>query len=332
MAKTKKTETTADQNAEKTVNESAERHGIPTMGERPAPSRGPSGVIERHRRKHVPNAAKVKDGDRPVIDMPPETQEKFVDFARTKVIFDRVEAKKKSLQKEVSSEIWDEYVKALWTSKCQPTNPNIEAKLDGRLEATGQFIVSSGSKIKIDMPETGDGEEPEDALIRGLVNAGVSPHNAERLVSNEVSFVPTWTLNFTDLMRGEVKDGKINAPSQTQSSAAEILFCAINGEDLEGKPVSDSGRIELLKKIPPQGWDAIRADVDKRTTYYPILVDSKDFLDRACNYADSLEELHGVLTVFSPTSYCQRVVFAPGDSEATKNAKMVSAAKVIINE
>lgn len=306
-----------------------ERHSIPTMGERKG---GPSSVINRHKRKLTPTSTKVKDAERPVVKISEITQAKFVDFACTKSIFDLVEEKKKVQQKEVSSEIYEKYVDSLWTAKCQPMNPNIEALSGDKVDATGQFIVSAGSKIKIDMQETMEDEEPEDALVRSLVAAGVSPHNAESLVSSEVSFVPTWSLGFTDLMRGEVREGKLNAPTQAQSSAAEILFCAINGEDLDGNPVSDAERIRLLSGISSEGWTALKEDVDHRTTYSPILVDSKDFLDRVCRYADSRDELRGILTVFAPTYYCQRIAFAPNDTDTSKKSRMISEAKEIVNK
>jgi hypothetical protein len=322
--KSKKTE------AAEVASEPSVRHSIPAMGERT--KGGPSSVIQRHKRKHTPSAAKVKDSERPVVEISESTQAKFVKFSCTKQVFDLVEETKKIQQKEVSSEIYEKFVDSLWISKCQPANPNIVAKMDGKIDATGQFIVSAGSKIKIEMPECEDDEEPEDALVRGLVNAGVSPHNAESLVSSEVSFVPNWSLGFTDLMRGEVREGKINAPTQTQSSAAEILFCAINGEDLDGNQIGDDKRLKLLGSISAEGWEALKSDIDKRTTYFPILVDSKDFLDRVCRYADSRDELRNILAVFSPTYYCQRVVFAPNDSEASKKSRMVTEAKSIVTK
>lgn len=313
------------------VSNDSVRHSIPAMGERTAPSAAPSSVIDRHRRKFKPTSKPVKDSERPVIDIPQSTQSKFIDFACTKEVFDLVEKQKKTQQADVSSEIYESFVDALWRSKCQPANPNIEARTSsGKVDATGQFIVASGSKIKISMPEANDGEDPEDALVRGLVNAGVDPANAERLVSSEVSFVPSWTMSFTDMMRGEVKEGKINAPNPTAASAAEILFCAIQGEDTGGNPIDEKGRIELLKKISGDGWISLKSDIEKRTVYVPILVDSKDFLDRVCGYAESREELRSILAVFSPTHYCQRVVFAPNDSESSKKSRMVAEAKAVI--
>lgn len=305
----------------------AVRHGIPTMGERTG---RPSSVIERHRARLKPSPS-TKEPERPVIDIPADVQARFVEFARTKEIFDLVEEQKKVQQKDVSSDIYERFVDAMWQAKCQPKNPNIEARGDsGVVDATGQFIVSAGSKIKIDMPEAMDGEEPEDALVRGLVNAGVEHSNAIRLVEEEVSFVPSWTLSFTDLMRGRISEGKIAEPTETQRSAAEVLFCAINGEDLEGNELDERGRIKLLAEITREGWSAIGREIKDRTSYFPTLADSKGFLDRACGYAGSRDELRGILTVFSPTYYCQRVVFAPNDSAGSKKARMVAEAKEII--
>jgi hypothetical protein len=326
MAKSKKSETKIESETVK----GSERHSIPTMGER-RPSPKGSSVIDRHRRKLKPTTKSFKDSERPVIALSPSTQDKFVDFSCIKEIFDLVEKDKKQQQSEVSSEIYERFVDALWIGKCQPANPNIEAKnASGVVDAKGQFIVSAGSKIKINMPETKEGDEPEDTLISSLINAGVNPANAERLVANEVSFVPSWSLNFTDLMRGEVREGKINAPTQTQKSAADILFCAINGEDLEGNEIGDRERLTLLSSISNDGWIALKADIDKRTVYVPVLVDSKDFLDRVCSYADNRDELRAILAVFSPVYYCQRVVFAPGDSETVKKGRMLDKAKVIV--
>ncbi|NBT36201.1 MAG: hypothetical protein EBT03_11835, partial [Betaproteobacteria bacterium] len=261
----------------KTDSKADVKHSIPMAGERK------SSVIDRLRKKVKPNTRSVKDSERAVIELDRDTQAKFINYACSKELFDLVEAQKSQQQKEVSSEIYERFVDALWRSKSQPQNPAIKAETSsGRVDAEGTFIVSGGSKIKVNMPETRDDESPEDALIRGLVDVGVSLSNAERLVTSEVSFVPQWSLNFTDMMRGEVKGGKIAPPTPTQMTAAEILLCVINGEDLEGNELDSKKRSEMLKGITDDGWFAIKANVEGRTTYFPTLVDSADFLDRIC--------------------------------------------------
>lgn len=300
------------------------KHSVPmAAGRRPS-------VIDRQRAKVKPNTKAVKDSDRAVIEIDEETQQKFIDFACSKEIFDLVEAQKTAQSKDVAAAVYEKFVDVLWRSKSQPQNPAIKATSGGRLDAEGQFIVSGGSKIKINMPETMEDEQPEEALVRGLIELGLPQSNAERLVNTEVSFVPQWSLSFTDLMRGEVKSGKINPATPTQMSASEILFCAINGEDLDGNEVDGVGRLKLLSSITADGWFALQTNVKGRTSYFPTLVDGPDFLDRVCNYADSREDLSAILTVFTPVYYCSRVKFAVSDSAEGKKERMLEEAEAII--
>jgi hypothetical protein len=309
----------------KAETESSAKHSVPMGGERK------SSVIDRLRKKVKPNTRSVKDSDRAVIELDRETQARFISYACSKELFDLVEAQKSQQQKEVSSDIYDRFVDALWRTKSQPQNPSIKAVTStGKVDAEGTFIVSGGSKIKVNMPETREDETPEEALIRGLVDVGVRLANAERLVTSEVSFVPQWSLSFTDMMRGEVKAGKIVPPTPTQMTAAEVLLCVINGEDLEGNELDAKSRSEMLKSITDDGWFAIKANVEGKTTYFPTLVDSADFLDRVCGYADSREELGAVLTVFNPVYYCSRVKFAVSDSVEDKRERLAEEAKSVI--
>lgn len=306
------------------------KHAIPTAGERT--SKGGSRVMDRLRQKVKTNKKTVKDSDRPVIDIDHETQVKFIEFACTRELFNLVEARDKAQSSEVVSDIYEKYVDALWSAKTRPQNPSIEAKDSrGKLDAEGKFIVSGGSRIKIDMPEVQEDELPEDALIRGLMELGVSKANAESLVSTEVSFTPQFVLNFTDLIRGEMKANKITPPTSIQMSAGEVLLCVINGEDLEGNPLTEKSRAEMLKAISSDGWEALKNNVDTRTTYYPVLVDADGFLDNVCNYASSREELGLILTVFKPVKYCNAVKFAVSDDAEAKKERMMDMSRFLLD-
>lgn len=307
------------------------KHSIPTAGERGRATT--SKVMDRLRQKVKPNKKTVKDADRPVIDIDHETQVKFIEFACTRELFNKVEARDKAQSSEVVSEIYEKYVDGLWESKTRPQNPSIEARDSrGKLDAEGKFIVSGGSRIKIDMPEVHEDEQPEEALIRGLVELGVSNENAESLVSKEVSFTPQFVLNFTDLIRGEMKSNKIVPPTQIQMSAGEVLLCVINGEDLEGNRLTEKTRLEMLKCISSDGWEALRMNVDAKTTYVPILVDADGFLDSVCNYASSREELGLILTVFKPVKYCNAVKFAVSDSAEAKKERILEASRSLLDD
>jgi hypothetical protein len=306
-------------------------HAVPTAGDRETPVRKTSKVIDRFKSKVKPNTKEVKPADRPVVDIDEETQEKFINFAATKELFDIFEADKKAQTEGVYSAIMDRYKASLWKSKSQPKNPAIKVlNKQGKVEAEGLFIVTVGSKIKINMPEVGEEEAPEDVMIRSLVDLGVSQTNAENLVSNEVSFVPQWSLNFTDMLHGVYSEGSLKPASDLQISASEILFQVINGLDEDGNVLSDKSRVDMLKKITESGWSAIKENVDSHTKYFPQLVDGAKFLDRVCNYANSFEELNAIMTMFVPVHFCRSVKFAVSDSHETKVERLIDEARAKI--
>ena len=307
-------------------------HAVPTAGDRDVPVRKTSKVIDRFKSKVKPNTKEVKPADRPVVDIDEETQQRFVTFAATRELCDIFEADKKSQTDSIYSAIMDRYKNSLWKSKSQPKNPAIKIlNKDGKVDAEGLFIVTVGSKIKINMPEVGEEESPEDVMIRTLVDLGVSVNNAENLVSNEVSFVPQWSLNFTDMLHGVYSEGKLQPSNEVQVAASEILFQVINGMDEDGNPLSPKSRVEMLKKITEDGWHSIKSNVDSHTKYFPQLVDGSKFLDRICNYANTFEELNAIMTMFVPVHFCRSVKFAVSDSHDLKIERLMNEARSAIS-
>lgn len=314
--------------------ENVEKLSIPMGGEREdsVPKVKHSKVVDRFRAKAKPIETK-KVTDRPVIDIDDETKEKFVEFAATKELFDAFEESKKRQTADLYESIFDRYKAVLWRNKTQPKNPSIKVeKADGRLEAEGQFIVQVGSKIKINMPPVGEEQLPEEVLFRSLVDLGVNKDNAERLIEKEVSFVPQWSLNFTDMLHGVMVEGKLQPASDEQISASEILFQVMNGQDEDGNDLTPKTRLDMLKKITEEGWVLLHQNIQNHTRYFPQLVDGAGFLDRVCNYAESMEELDSILTVFQPVHFCQRVKFACSDTPETKLDRLLSEAKATLTK
>lgn len=307
-------------------------HSIPMGGERDVAPRKHSKVIDRFRTKVKPATKEIKADSRPVIDIDDETKAKFVDFAATKELFDIFEESKKEQTSVIYGSIFEKYKDVLWKTKMQPKNPAIKVnKKDGSLEAEGQFIVQVGTKIKINMPSVGEDELPEDVLMKSLVDLGVKKSNAARLIENELSFVPQWSLNFTDMLHGVMLDGKLQPASDSQISASEVLFQVINGQDEDGNNLDSKSRVDMLKQISEEGWVLIRQNVENHTKYFPQLIDGANFLDRVCNYAETREELDSILTVFCPVHFCQRVKFACSDTEAEKKARLLAEAESAIS-
>lgn len=287
----------------------------------PMPNRPKASVIDRFKAKTAPTTAKVKEDDRPVVALDSETEEQFVQFAAASEIYSLAEERKKSLSTPLTEVIFDKYVDCLWNSKRQPQNPNIKAKVDGRLEATGMFVISTGARIQVPMPKANEGEPLEDAMIRNLTEIGLSRTNAASFVTNEVSFVPAWNLNFTEALQSS---------EDIQREAAEILFCVINGEDAEGNVLDATSRLKTLQAISESGWECLKEKIIGNATYVPSLVDGNGFLDRVCNYVDSREELGRLLSLFKPTKGYRSVKFAVSDNETVKNQRLWSEAKTVI--
>ena len=328
MSKTSKASKTTSKTTEKTD----VVHAVPMAGDRESPSPAKkSKLIDVFKSKVKPTTKEVKTSDRPVVDIDEETQQKFVTFAATRELCDMFEASQKSQTEEIYSTIMDKYKQALWSSKSQPKNPSIKVvNSEGRLDAEGLFMVIAGSKIKINFPVPAEEESPEEAMLRGLVDLGVGLENSKNLIANEVSFVPQWNLNFTDLLYGRFSEGKLEPANDVQISASEILFQVINGIDEEGNALSDRAKIDMLKGIGSEGWVSIKQNVESHTKFYPQLVDGTKFLDRICNYADSYEELCAILKMFSPIHFCRSVKFAVSDTPDIRNDRLMGEARATI--
>jgi hypothetical protein len=325
MAKTKKKVDSVE-----TVDSVDSKHSIPMAGERPAKT---SRVVDRFRKKAKPNTKEVKDNDRPIMQIDEETQHRFVSFAATKELFDIFEESKKEQTDELYSTLFRTWKSTLWKNKSQPITPKIIAKNElGKVDAEGQFIIQTGSKIKINMPSVGEDESPEEVLTMALVNAGLNQPSAERLVEQEVSFVPQWSLNFTDLLHGVMEKNKLQPASDLQIGSSEALFQVINGEDADGNPLASKDRLDMLKSITEDGWNALKFNVEKHTSYFPSLVDSASFLDRVCGYCNSPEELDAVLLVFKPVNFCSHVKFGVSDSSVDREQRMQDKAKAIVRD
>lgn len=305
------------------------RHSVP-MADRPAKSKT-SKFINTMKGKATPTSPKVKNDDRPVVEISEEMQQQFVKFAALKTLFDTFESAKKSNTSELYSSIMNSYQESLWTGKSKPKNPAIKVKnKDNRPDAEGIFIVSTGSKIKINMPPLQENEDPEEAMLRGLIDLGVSRNNAENLIEKEVSFVPQWNLNFTDLLYGSFSEGKLKPATEVQISASEALFSAINGLDEDGNELTSKQRIDLLKTITDEGWFSVKNAVD--TKYFPKLLDGDNFLDRVCNYANSIEELKSILTMFVPVHFLSHTKFGISDTADVRKGRLIDEAVINIRE
>lgn len=308
------------------------KHSIPVPVVSEAPMLNVDDLINQYRPSVAPTTGTKSVKDRPVIDLDESTQKDFVSFAAAKIVLDDAKANHESKYKQVVEEVFDRWVDVLWETKTQPENPSIKAYIKGRLEATGLFTISTGGTMKIDMPAVQQGEPMERAMIRGLVERGVSEANAGRLVKQEISFVPQWEIDLTDMMRGVMKSGKLTPSTDVQKNAAGVLFLAIQGNGPDGRPLTPEGRLALLQGISEIGWAALQTNLRDNTTYAPMLKDGDTFLDRVCGYAENREELGCILGMFKPVRSMRSVEFAVSDNAEDRRSRLVEEAKEMVRE
>lgn len=310
--------------SQKTKTKKSDKPSVPTAGDG-APTKKLS-LAARFAKKSKPTTTAVKKKDRAVMEIPKEIAKKYAEYAPTKALFDLFEARNKTEKAQLNEDLWAEWIKLLWHKKSQPQNPKIVVKNDhGEVDCEGMFQITTGSKIKIDMPPVGDDEEPDEVFAQALIDLGVEADDAVELVEREIDFTPIWTCNFTTLMHGEFGNDFTPA-TDNQKAVGERLFLALMGQDEEGNELDAKGRAKLLADIPDEGWDALQEHVSDNTKYGVQLVDPGSFLDRVCNYAHSEDQLAAILSMITPLYFMTRTKAFVSDDPAAKADRLIEEA------
>jgi hypothetical protein len=275
-------------------------------------------LAERFRAKAKPETKTVKAADRPKLDPTPELIELFKEYAPLKQIFDLVTERNEREKKAINKLVWAEYLKVLWQKKSQPKNPAIEVKGDnGKVDITAMYQVNTGSKIKVNMPPTEEGQEPDEVLVEALVDAGLEPEDAISLVQKEIDFTPRWSLDLTELLTSK---------NDIERGAAEKFFIFAQREDENGEPIAPDAPLVLT----PEEWGYIGNHINARCKFDARLTDGDNFLDRVCDYVHSQEQLGTVLTFITPLAFINRTKFGVNDNPADRNDRLIEKAASIL--
>jgi len=305
------------QTSKKTTDKKKKKQSIPAAGDGP-PTTKPN-VLARFAKKSKPKAKSVAKKDRPKLDLPKDVQEAFLNYAPLKRITDLFETRRKQEAAELADEILEHYIELLWAKKKRPDTPVIEARgEDGKVDSTGQFLVQQGSFLKVNMPEVGDDEEGDKIFVQALVDLGLQKDDAENLTEKELDLTPQWAIPLTTLIRG----------SGETASAASKLFCWLQGEDEEGNEI-DPDEPLVLSAAERQ---SLGEYVDENATYNPQILEPSNFLDRVCDYANTVEQVKAILTMIRPRFYVTRTKFGVNSSETEKRDRLRDQAAVIVGE
>ena len=160
-----------------------------------------------------PATPKPASKSRPEVKLTPEATVTMRNFAPAKELFDHFESHLDNLKAEVKELVFPLYVDTMWSQKSQPANPAIKVsrESDGKPDIESVYIVQEKYKVNADS---------EDTAIKLLVDLGVPPTDAARLVSNELDFSPYVGIRLEEMVRGhKAGDGWIDASDADQALA-----------------------------------------------------------------------------------------------------------------
>ena len=122
--------------------------------------------------KDLVNVAKKQESKdskpvRPTIELTPEGQEIMRRWVVANVVAKEFSSHEKNVIEEAKSHCLDEYIDSVWALKGHPKNPKFVLNKDGSPDMQGNFQVQS--RFTFNIPQHGDDQTPEDALIIKLV-------------------------------------------------------------------------------------------------------------------------------------------------------------------
>lgn len=276
---------------------------IPAAVRPAAPAAKPSGASLLAGLTGKAKTAKPKAAakERPSLPLTAEQQETYGDFAAVKQLYDVFEARLKSIKGELEPELFEAWLTTFWKNRSVPSNPALQASVDGKVDAEGIYIVQERFKTQIP-----DNEDPTGSVAELLKKLGLDDQKAEDLVANEVDFSPQIGLKaFNELVSGHYEDKQF-----VEASAAEQAV----GQ-------------KILEFVQNQLTEDEQALVLQNT---PKTVIKKGFLARAVNYASTQEQLAAIFKVFVPVNYPKGAKFGVSDSPVERTSRLLDKANEVL--
>ncbi len=159
------------------------------------------------------------------------------------------------------------------------------------------------------LPLLPNGSEPARQVLAMLIDLGLTPADARRLVDTELTITPTSGIKkLTELLEGRHGDGGvwIESSEECKPAAGKLVACLL--WDGVSKPQPDALMEEEREIVIERGFDVmVRAG----------------FVDRVRSYTSSTDQLTEVLKLFSPT-------VIRGDRNHDKTRRLIPVAAEIL--
>jgi hypothetical protein len=282
---------------------------IPTAGGGKPSSR--ADLLAAFAKKAKPEQDTKKKTARPTLELPEEVVAQLAEYAPTKVLFDIVSERKERQNAELKQELFGHFLRTYWEKQARPNNPKVQARNDqGKVDSEG--ILQLKAIFRINMPTVGEDEDPSEVMVNALTEVGLEECDARKLVDKELDFTPKWGVDLTEVMT------KGDGPAK---SAAEKFFLLS-----QGVTEDENGDIELTA----QEWGALGEIINSGVKHGVELVDKANFLERACTYCHSLDQLDALFSVIVPQAALSGIKFAVNDSTDDRNKRLIEEAARIL--
>jgi hypothetical protein len=263
--------------------------------------------------KKKKTAAKKKT-DRPELALDEDQQELMAAWAKAKVLADHFGENLKTAVAELDDEIVPLFYDLMWSQKQQPKNPSLKTRNEaGQVDIEGMLVIME--RFMVSMPEIDEEDDVDDVkqkFVSMLINtASLNAAKAEELVENELVIREEKIIPLTELLEGR-KVGKewVNPSSAEQSAATKLIRCIAVGE----APNFTAEELEALVV----------------STDYKVTVKG-GFLQRACTYCDSAEQLKSMLQlIFKPVISHRGAKVGVNDSLADKHKRLIEEAAEVL--
>jgi hypothetical protein len=237
--------------------------------------------------------------ERPVLELSTQQQALLVKTIMGCILAEMFTKNKEIHQKLLKPDLYALWVSLLFKTKKSPGNPDIKTTNLGTAgkqspDCEGQFQVKAQFNLKASTAVS---------ITAMLAKAGLPTDKAQKLVQENVTFVPNVTINFDELRNGKKSGGKFVPATPEQRAVAdhaEKLLLSVPGTP----PLTLAERKMLINQDP-------------------IVQVADGFLDRVMSYCETLEQLKGVLTVFVPTQAFVANQFGQSDSLMDRTNRLI---------
>jgi hypothetical protein len=256
----------------------------------------------------TPVAPKKAGKEKPTLDLTPAQQELAMQVAEAKVLDDLFETNSKNLSDLLKGDLWPLFLRRMWQQHTRPGNPILKTFTDNNMPDC-EILYQVKATFSVQSKDS-------DELINMLVASGLKSVQAEKLVAENINFMPKIFINFDELRYGKWVDRELVESTPIEKAIADHALALLSSVP-NTPPLSPEEKAVLISQKPQ------------------IKV-TDGFLDRLCGYIDAKDEntaikiLTAVLAVIKPQVALSGVKYGISDAPIQRNDRLINGVRRIL--